>query len=347
MAKVLDMRTAVGVADHDKIDDLCGELGDLAFRCLHRLWERVAGHDVYRTDGVLRGLTTEQIERRARWPSERTGQFVRCLLKYALLDETDAGYAIHDWVDHQPHVAETNKVSSRNSNNAKARWAKEEVAVPEPKKETSGDATRNAPLLPKAEGQALVTAVFKKECLEKVPSLPTAAPCEKDMSQVIDDLEKSWPPFELRAERPGLIRPKDVEQALRDKWPIPIDLSETAWIAEKILFEQRVDRTIVQATLVACDPQLQCDPYDASFRRFIANALYAIRKRDSHRSKAIINLAKYMRKATEYTPAEMHLNEAKLLIEKWCAERMKVKLSQPGQPQLFKDIFGLSPAMSP
>lgn len=120
-ARVQDIRLAIGVLNHRKIEKLMGTLdakapstylGDRGFRCLVQLWTR-AGQS-HRT-GELR-LSIEDIEWEAGWRGrdcrfEHEGLFVQSLLDCHLLDVVDDAYRLHDWIEHQPWVVEGQRAS--------------------------------------------------------------------------------------------------------------------------------------------------------------------------------------------------------------------------------------------
>lgn len=110
-----DARISVGLPTHPKTKKLIRRAGtDAAWRlvCLF-LW---AAQN--KPDGVLSGMLAEDIELAVDWPGE-DGAFVSALLSVGFLDGSDdEGYAIHDWVDHNPWAAGTNERSNKAKFNA-------------------------------------------------------------------------------------------------------------------------------------------------------------------------------------------------------------------------------------
>ena len=117
-----DIRLNTEAPDSWKVDRLCARLGDGAFRCLVRLWCRVA---TIRPDGDLVGLSVTDVEGIARGGGT-PGAFVAALVDVRLLDllppggtdpvtgpvtdpvtafvETGHRLGVHQWQEHQPFV---------------------------------------------------------------------------------------------------------------------------------------------------------------------------------------------------------------------------------------------------
>jgi len=107
-----DARIAIGLPAHPKTKKLIRRLGEGGAWFLVRLflW---AAHE--RPDGVLTGMSEEDIELAVDWTGEE-GAFVAALLAVGFLDGVAGNYAIHDWRDHNPWAAGADLRS------AKARW---------------------------------------------------------------------------------------------------------------------------------------------------------------------------------------------------------------------------------
>jgi hypothetical protein len=103
----LDIRVNTDCPDSWKVIRLCTRLGDGAFRCLIRLWCRVAQ---CRPDGELARLDERDIEALAGWTGE-PGAFLAATIDAGLIDRVGdrsgdrSGYRIHGWTEHQPFVA--------------------------------------------------------------------------------------------------------------------------------------------------------------------------------------------------------------------------------------------------
>lgn len=107
-----DARISPELPGHHKTKKLIRRLGDGAawkLVCLH-LW--TASN---RPDGDLSGMSAEDIELAVDWAGEPDA-FVATLVEVGFIDETPAGYVLHDWAQHQPWV------SGSNARSMKARW---------------------------------------------------------------------------------------------------------------------------------------------------------------------------------------------------------------------------------
>lgn len=94
----IDARLDAGLPSHPKTKKLIRRLGPQGgwyLVCLI-LWTRV-----HRPDGNLAGMSVEDIELAIDWTGEH-GSLVRELVSVGFLDETDDGFALHDWETHQP-----------------------------------------------------------------------------------------------------------------------------------------------------------------------------------------------------------------------------------------------------
>jgi hypothetical protein len=100
-----DIRISLDFPTHRKTLKLVRRLGDGAPWVLVRLWIYVARH---LPDGELIGMDEEDIEIAAGWQGEN-GAFVKALLDVGYLDQDDGGtISCHDWLEHNPWVAEAN-----------------------------------------------------------------------------------------------------------------------------------------------------------------------------------------------------------------------------------------------
>jgi len=96
-----DIRLSVSFFAHRKTKKLMKALGSDGVLALLRLWTRVA---IERPSGVLTGWDNEDIALEADYPGD-PDEFVEGLLRVGFLDETDSGYALHNWSERQEWVA--------------------------------------------------------------------------------------------------------------------------------------------------------------------------------------------------------------------------------------------------
>ena len=95
---VSDARLKVGFPHHPKTQKLkrrLGADGTWSLVCLI-LWAAAN-----RSDGVLSGMTHEDLEIVAGWEGE-AGEFVQALVEVGFLDQLDDSLALHDWIEHNP-----------------------------------------------------------------------------------------------------------------------------------------------------------------------------------------------------------------------------------------------------
>lgn len=96
-----DIRLSVGFWQHPKAKKTVRRLGLEGIRSLQILWAWAA---VNRPDGNLSGMDWEDVELAADWQGEERKFFDTCLGMW--IDESPHGYALHDWQEHNPWVAE-------------------------------------------------------------------------------------------------------------------------------------------------------------------------------------------------------------------------------------------------
>lgn len=96
-----DLRLALGMPQHLKTRALCKSLGAEGFKALIFLWCYVGENH---KDGDLSRLSDEEIEAAAEWPGE-PGVFVAALRRIRWLDEK----RVHDWIEEQPYIAQTDQ----------------------------------------------------------------------------------------------------------------------------------------------------------------------------------------------------------------------------------------------
>ena len=115
-----DMRIDVNFVDHPKVKRLIRSAGHKAFYSLMRLFSTAA--KMY-TNGVFDGCDIHDIEDFGGWTG-KSGFFVDALVNVGFLEETADGFAIHDWIEHQPWLANAEKRSLHARKAIQARWDK-------------------------------------------------------------------------------------------------------------------------------------------------------------------------------------------------------------------------------
>jgi hypothetical protein len=127
-----DIRIDVAFPAHFKTERLRRKLGPGAVDHLVSLFCFTAQR---RPDGVLTGLTAQDIAIAARWQGD-ADELVRALLEAGWLDETGGWHAIHHWEENQPWVAGARARSDAARELARKRWTG-----------TGEDVSRNAAVL--------------------------------------------------------------------------------------------------------------------------------------------------------------------------------------------------------
>jgi hypothetical protein len=115
-----DFRVKVGFFSHPKTEKLRRHLGLEGVFAWMRLWEFCT---TSRPDGSLAGMDDEDIEIAAHWDGPE-GQLVEELAERGLIDGGRGAYSLHDWAEHQEHVAGQCDRSATARANALARWHK-------------------------------------------------------------------------------------------------------------------------------------------------------------------------------------------------------------------------------
>lgn len=142
-----DIRLKVGFLDNPKVVKLQRRLGAEAVLSLIRLWIYTAEN---KPDGILDGLDSEDIEIACCWT--HADSILTALLDVKLLEQTNNGYIIHDWDDHNPWAAKANSRSEQAREAARKRWdkkgeQKQEVNADRMPSASEQHADRNAPYL--------------------------------------------------------------------------------------------------------------------------------------------------------------------------------------------------------
>jgi len=114
-----DIRVSVTLLQHHKTKKLIRLLGLGVVYYLLRLWTYTAQ---YRPDGVLKGMTAEDIAVAIDWMDE-PDDLIRPLCEIGFLEQCEkGGYIIHDWVIHNPYAAHAKDRSEKARKAAQARW---------------------------------------------------------------------------------------------------------------------------------------------------------------------------------------------------------------------------------
>ena len=103
-----DIRLAVGFWQHPKTRKLAKRLGLEGVRSLQILWLWASQN---KPDGDLSGMDWEDIELAADWTGEERAFFDYCLGVW--IDETESGYVLHDWKEHNPWASEAGDRSDK------------------------------------------------------------------------------------------------------------------------------------------------------------------------------------------------------------------------------------------
>lgn len=114
-----DIRLAVSFRGHRKRKRLRLLLGPGSTDYLLDLWIATA---MNHPDGILTGMDETDLALEAGWEGEPQA-FVAALLECRLLDETEHGYALHDWAEHQAYVVHAEDRKAQAKNAAAKRWA--------------------------------------------------------------------------------------------------------------------------------------------------------------------------------------------------------------------------------
>lgn len=104
--------------EHPKVMLLSEALGDWAEILPIRLW--IFAAKFHSETGVIKGTAVNLIERHLKWRGKK-GEGIETLVRYGFLDPVEDGYEVHDFLDHQGHIA-AYKVRAKAA--SKARWGK-------------------------------------------------------------------------------------------------------------------------------------------------------------------------------------------------------------------------------
>jgi hypothetical protein len=188
-----DMRLSLNFVDHPKVRKIIRRCGYEAFYGLIKLYS-IAGR-MY-TDGLLKGFDLEDIEDLADWHGE-TGSFGSTLVDVGLIDETEEGFYLHDWEEHQPWIIGSEERSEKAKKAAEARWNKGE--------NSQNDAQNADSMQDACNEHASGNAV---SMLNPCPSAPSPSPTPKNNIPPLDT-KVSIPPKGKK--HPKFVKPTVVE----------------------------------------------------------------------------------------------------------------------------------------
>jgi hypothetical protein len=116
-----DIRISTTFFSHHKTKKLIRRLGADGVCYLLKIWTYAAQ---YRPNGILTGMTAEDIAVAVDWAGE-PNDLVDPLCEIGFINQRDnEGYSIHDWEIHNAYAAAADERSQAASKAAKARWAK-------------------------------------------------------------------------------------------------------------------------------------------------------------------------------------------------------------------------------
>lgn len=171
--------------DHPKTKLLVGLLGKGSEMLLLRLWSYCGRfHSV---DGVLEGITAQEIEALVGWWGQ-PGRMVEVMLARKWLYRTQAGWLqVHEWAEHQGHLA---VFKARAKNAALSRWKKGADA--------SSNASSNAASTP--SGNASSNALTVQGSTSQNTHPPPAAPAKREMVIQAPAPPQAKPPTQAEVE---------------------------------------------------------------------------------------------------------------------------------------------------
>ncbi len=102
--------------EHPKTMMLCARLGEWAEILPIRLW-RFAGR-FHAETGILSTKSLDVLELHLKWRGEK-GEAIESLIEAGFLEPTESGYAVHDFLKRNGHIA---ALSKRGKSAAKSRW---------------------------------------------------------------------------------------------------------------------------------------------------------------------------------------------------------------------------------
>lgn len=119
-----DIRIKVGQPDHIKTKKLIQIAGEESYRCLIRLWTKIAQDH---PEGMTE-ISRNDIELIADWQGE-TGTLAAALVDSGYFEQCDNGLIPHDWQEHQQWVIGAAERSERAKRNAATGWKKRRETI--------------------------------------------------------------------------------------------------------------------------------------------------------------------------------------------------------------------------
>ncbi|WP_300456657.1 hypothetical protein [Desulfobacula sp.] len=168
-----DFRLSVTLPTHPKTIKLMRKAGDRAFYNLIRLWTFATQN---RPDGNLKNMDVDDIEIAADWQGDE-GAFVGYLVELRFIDQTDGGYIIHDWVEHNEYASHAEDRSKKAKKAARVRWEKEAERQADKAFQEDSKTTENDNINAKACPEHMLNDANRnaKSCSELCPS-PSPSP---------------------------------------------------------------------------------------------------------------------------------------------------------------------------
>jgi hypothetical protein len=112
-----DIRISTALPHHPKMKRLEQKLGASGFSAFIKLLCWVGDN---RPDGILRGLTDEDLELAVNWSGSKS--LIKVLIEVGFIDGKAKCRSIHDWITHQPYVATRPQRIEKARAAAMARW---------------------------------------------------------------------------------------------------------------------------------------------------------------------------------------------------------------------------------
>lgn len=153
-----DFRVSVDFFNHHKTRKLKKRIGNGGVLSLMQLWAYAAK---VRPLGDLYDMSEEDIEMSADWQGEE-GVFISACVDVGFIDSTESGFVLHDWVENNPWVAESEARSEKARKAAKARWGNADASS-----EQKGKDAKNMPKQCTSNADA-----SSEQCPYPIPSYP-------------------------------------------------------------------------------------------------------------------------------------------------------------------------------
>lgn len=179
--------------EHRKVRRLVSLAGRGSEANLLRLWCYCGRF--HAEDGLLADYSAEEIEQLTAWGG-KPGGFVEALVKVGFLDPVGTGFQVHDWIEHQGHIA---AYSKRGKAMAQARWKNANPPPPPPPKpstqqcvqQCTGNAGANAASMLQAmpeqsRAEQSITDTTPPLIPTPIVELPTGFPDEAECQEAAD-----------------------------------------------------------------------------------------------------------------------------------------------------------------